>query len=75
MFFVEPKDQDGLRIQKLRVAVAADGLGRDLSVLSEAPMPTDRAGGPDTEAFRRLTPRDSRFNRENYPLTQIDRQG
>jgi hypothetical protein len=38
-------------------------------------MPTDRAGRPDTEAFGRLTPRSTRFNRGDHTLAQIDRQG
>ncbi|GMA74410.1 hypothetical protein GCM10025880_08270 [Methylorubrum aminovorans] len=75
MFFVEPTDQGGLRFQTLRVAVAAHELGRDLPVPSEALMPTDRADRPDTEAFGRLTPRCTRFNRGDYTLAQINRQG
>ena len=75
MLFVEPKDQGGLRLQTLRVAVATHGLGRDLPVLSEALMPTDHAGGPDTEAFGCLTPRNTRFNPGDHTLAQIDQQG
>ena len=75
MFFVEPKDQGRLRFQTLRVAVAAHGLGRDLPVLTEALVPTDHAGRPDPEAFGRLTPRCTRFNRSDHTLAQIHRQG
>jgi len=56
------------------VRSAAVRAARDLPVLSEALMPTDRAGRPDTEAFGRLTPRSTRFNRGDDTLAQIDRQ-
>ncbi|GLS46543.1 hypothetical protein GGR33_005096 [Methylobacterium brachythecii] len=57
-----------------RRPVATCGLGRDLTRIPEARVPTDRAGLTDTEALGRMLPRGSCFYRFDDTLTQIDQQ-
>jgi hypothetical protein len=71
----DPDNEIALGLDALRAAIASQGSRLRRPSLTRSLTPADGTRDPDTEAFRRLTPRHSISDGGNHTFTKVEREG